>query len=125
MNQALPAQTISLGSPDVPADNARLSILCGERHRNIQTIEQELLVKCYQQGADFVLQGNVEQIEIAEKVLRKLYQLTQNNNVLEESRIYQVINNMSETAPQEIEFARIQAPLKAGDCESPSRKAIT
>jgi phosphate starvation-inducible PhoH-like protein len=121
LNQALPAQTISLGSPDVPADNARLSILCGERHRNIQTIEQELLVKCYQQGADFVLQGNVEQIEIAEKVLRKLYQLTQNNNVLEESRIYQVINNMSETASQEIEFARIQAPLKQVIAKSKSQ----
>lgn len=112
MNQALPAKTISLGSPESPADNARLSILCGERHSNIKTIEEELLIKCYQQGEDFVLQGNSEQIDIAARVLRKLYQLTDHRNGLEESKIHQVINNMSEPAEQELEFERVKAPLK-------------
>lgn len=112
MNQALPAKTISLGSQESPADNARLSILCGERHSNIKTIEQELLIKCYQQGADFVLQGNSEQIDIAARVLHKLYQLTASLNGLEESQIYQVINNMSEPAEQDLEFERVKAPLK-------------
>jgi len=112
LNQALPAKTISLGSPESPADNARLSILCGERHSNIKTIEEELLIKCYQQGEDFVLQGNSEQIDIAARVLRKLYQLTDHRNGLEESKIHQVINNMSEPAEQELEFERVKAPLK-------------
>ena len=112
MNQALPAKTITLGNPDSPANNARLSNLCGERHRNIETIEQELHIKCYQQGSDFVLQGSPEQIELAAKVLEKLFQLTDNNAVLEESKIYQIMNNMSEPSNEEIEFGRIQAPLK-------------
>lgn len=116
MNQALPAKTISLGSSESPVDsnidNARLSILCGERHSNIHIIEKELMVKCYQQGSDFVLQGKSESIVIAERVLKKLYNITAGRSGLEESKVYQVINNMSEPAEQDIVFERIQAPLK-------------
>lgn len=129
MNQALPAKTISLGASalvtddavsessgkqavTVEVDNARLSVLCGERHSNIKIIEQELMIKCYQQGSDFVLQGKAEQIDIAERVLSKLYQLTADKSGLEESKIYQIINNMSDPLEQDIEFERIQAPLK-------------
>jgi len=64
LNQALPAKTLSLGSVEFPADNARLLMLCGERHCNIKTIEQELSIKVHQQGSDFVLQGNADQLEI-------------------------------------------------------------
>ena len=116
MNQALPAITISLGHSDSiqteHVDNGRLSLLCGERHSNLAIIENELTIKCYQQGSDFVLQGKSEQIEIAARVLNKLYQLTAGLNPLAESKIYQVINNMSEPAEVEIEFESIHAPLK-------------
>ena len=112
MNQALPAKTISLGSPDSPVDNARLSILCGERHNNIKTIENELLIRCYQQGSDFVLQGKSQQIELAIKVLKRLYKMTKDNNGLEEAKIYQVINTVSESGDQEESYSRVQAPLK-------------
>jgi phosphate starvation-inducible PhoH-like protein len=112
LNQALPAKTISLGSPEAPVDNARLSILCGERHNNIKTIENELLIKCYQQGSDFVLQGKSEQIELAIKVLRKLYKMTKKEPGLEESKIYQVISNVAESPEQDQHFERVQAPLK-------------
>ena len=121
MNQALPAKTISLGSPESPADNARLSILCGEQHSNIKTIEQELLIKCYQQGADFVLQGKSDQIEIAIRVLRKLYQLSNTRSGLEESKIHQIINNMSQPAEQEFEFESVQAPLRRVIAKSKSQ----
>ncbi|MFT5571366.1 MAG: phosphate starvation-inducible PhoH-like protein [Cryomorphaceae bacterium] len=112
MNQALPAKTISLGSTESPVDNARLSILCGERHSIIKIIEHELLIKCYQQGSDFVLQGKSDSLQIAARVLNKLYQLTATRSGLEESKVYQVINNMSEPAEQDVTFERIQAPLK-------------
>jgi len=115
LNQALPAKTLSLGSQESPVDNARLSVLCGECHRNIKIIEEELLVKCYQQGSDFVLQGNEENLEIALRVLRKLYQLTAGkagSQGLDESKVYQVINNMSEPAEQDMVFERVSAPLK-------------
>ena len=121
MNQALPAKTISLGSQESPADNARLLALCGERHSNIKTIEQELLIKCYQQGADFVLQGSTANIEIAAKVLRKLYQLTGARSGLEESKIYQIINNMSEPAEQNLVFERVKAPLRQVIAKSKSQ----
>ena len=124
MNQALPAKTISLGSQESPVDNARLSILCGERHNNIKTIEQELLIKCYQQGSDFVLQGKSDQIEIAAKVLKKLYQMTSKESGksgIEEAKIYQVINNMSDPAADQTEFVRIQAPLKQVVAKSKSQ----
>ncbi len=112
MNQALPAKTISLGSIESPIDNARLSDLCGQQHSNIQIIEQELMVKCYQQGSDFVLQGQVANLEIAERVLYKLYSLTEQRSGLDESKIHQVINNMSEPSEQNIVFERVQSPLK-------------
>jgi len=116
LNQALPAKTISLDLSESPVDsnidNARLSILCGERHSNIRIIEQELLVKCYQQGSEFVLQGKSDSIAIAERVLNELYKITAGRSGLEESKVYQVINNMSEPAEQDIVFERIQAPLK-------------
>lgn len=112
MNQALPAKTLSLGSDESPVDNARLSMLCGERHCNIKTIEQELLIKCYQQGSDFVLQGNSENIETGARALQKLYQLTATRQGLEESKVYQVINNAAEPSTNDSDFERIQAPLK-------------
>lgn len=112
MNQALPAKTISLGSIESPIDNARLSDLCGQRHSNIQIIEQELMVKCYQQGSDFVLQGQIANLEIAERVLYKLYSLTEQRSGLDESKIHQVINNMSELSEQNTVFERVQSPLK-------------
>ncbi len=115
MNQALPAKTLSLGSLESPVDNARLSILCGECHRNIKIIEDELLVKCYQQGSDFVLQGKLSHLDIAQRVIKKLYHLTAGmagSTGLEESKVYQVINNMSEPAEQDMEFERVMAPLK-------------
>lgn len=112
MNQALPAKTLSLDSKESPVDNARLSILCGERHANIKTIEQELTVKCYQQGGDFVIQGNTKNIDVAAKVIDRLYQLTKKGVGLDESKIYQVINNMSEPDGADQDFERIRAPLK-------------
>lgn len=112
MNQALPAKTITLDSVESPADNARLSILSGERDRNIKIVEQELLVKCYQQGSDFVLQGKSDDLDVAERVLRKLYQLTRKRQGLEESKVYQVINNMSEPVDQDADLERVRAPLK-------------
>ena len=117
MNQALPAKTLTL----TPGDNARLSALCGERHRTIKTIESELLIKCYQQGSDFVLQGKSESIEVAACVLQKLYCLTEKQNNLDDSIIYQVINNMSEPQLQEIDFEQVHAPLKQVVAKSKSQ----
>lgn len=113
MNQALPARTISLGkNAESHIDNARLSIVCGERHSNIKILEDELLIKCYQQGSDFVLQGKSTQIDLAEKVLNKLYQLSAGQASLEESKIYQTIKNMAEADHRDADFARIQTPFK-------------
>ena len=112
MNQALPAQTLSLDSPESPIDNLRLSLLCGERHANIHIIEQELSVKCYQQGGDFVLQGSSNNVAIAVRVIEALYKLTNKGGVLDESKIYQVINNMSESDGGEHDFGSVRAPLK-------------
>ena len=117
MNQALPVVTLSLGTEqlgnnDPQADNMRLSILCGEQHCNIKIIEEELLLKIYQQGSDFVLQGKVEKTSIAQKVLKQLYTLTKTSQGLTESEIYQTIRSMSQVNEQHEEFERIQAPLK-------------
>jgi phosphate starvation-inducible PhoH-like protein len=123
LNQALPAKTLSLGSEESPAENARLSILCGERHRNIKIIEEELLIKCYQQGADFVLQGKNGDIETAERALLQLYKLTAQRSGLEESKVYQVIQNAAEARPEDSPFERVQAPFKQVIAKSKAQSA--
>ncbi len=123
MNQALPAKTLSLGSDESPIENARLSILCGECHRNIKIIEEELLVKCYQQGSDFVLQGKTADIETAERALLQLYKLTAQRSGLEESKVYQVIQNASEAKPEDSPFERVQAPFKQVIAKSKAQSA--
>ncbi len=116
MNQALPVKTLTLGDPDHPVSNARLLSLCGERHHNIKILEQELEIKCYQQGSDFVLQGSSQQIAIAAKAIKKLYAMTKGNKDLAEPEIYQVINNMTEQviepAEEPLSRAMVNAPLK-------------
>jgi len=123
LNQALPAKTLSLGSKESPVENARLSILCGECHRNIKIIEEELLVKCYQQGSDFVVQGKASEVETAKRVLIQLYKLTAERSGLEESKVYQVINNVSEAKPEDSPFERVQAPFKQVVAKSKAQSA--
>lgn len=123
MNQALPAKTLSLGSNESPVENARLSILCGECHSNIKIIEEELLIKCYQQGSDFVLQGKAGDVEIAKRVLLQLYKLTAERSGLEQSKVYQVIQNASEATDDDSPFERVQAPFKQVIAKSKAQSA--
>jgi phosphate starvation-inducible PhoH-like protein len=123
LNQALPAKTLTLGSKESPVENTRLSILCGECHRNIKIIEEELLVECYQQGADFVLQGKASDVEIAKRVLLQLYKLTAERSGLEQSKVYQVIQNASEAKPDDSPFERVQAPFKQVIAKSKAQSA--
>ncbi|MGK0373868.1 MAG: phosphate starvation-inducible PhoH-like protein [Arenicella sp.] len=123
MNKALPAKTLSLGSNESPVENARLSILCGECHSNIKIIEEELLIKCYQQGSDFVLQGKAGDVEIAKRVLLQLYKLTAERSGLEQSKVYQVIQNASEATGDDSPFERVQAPFKQVIAKSKAQSA--
>lgn len=112
MNQALPAKTISLATADHPVNNSRLLSVCGERHKNIKIIEQELEVSCYEQGGEFVLQGSPEKLEVAAKVLKQLYKMTQSGGDINDPEIYQVINSMSQPSDEPFSLARVQTPLK-------------
>jgi phosphate starvation-inducible PhoH-like protein len=123
LNKALPAKTLSLGSNESPVENARLSILCGECHSNIKIIEEELLIKCYQQGSDFVLQGKAGDVEIAKRVLLQLYKLTAERSGLEQSKVYQVIQNASEATGDDSPLERGQAPFKQEIAKSNAQSA--
>ena len=112
MNHALPAKTISLASEDYPVNNARLLSVCGERHKHIKIIEEELEVSCYQQGADFVLQGQPERVEVAVKVLNALYAMTKTEKDINDPQVYQVINNLSEPSADTFNQAHVHTPLK-------------
>jgi len=72
----------------------------------------QALPACYQQGSDFVLQGNANDVEVAARVLIELYKLTAQRSGLEESKVYQVVNNASEATPNDSPFERVQAPFK-------------
>lgn len=111
MNQALDSTTLSLK----PTDNARLLEFCGEHHKNIKLIETELNITCSQHGSDFVLEGSAHDLENARRILQRMYDVTETAGMLDEPKIYQIMNNISSSngkAVDENGFEKIITPLR-------------
>lgn len=111
MNQALDSTTLSL----TPVDNARLLELCGEHHKHIKLIESELHISCNQHGSDFVLEGKAQDLENAQRILQRMYAVTEKAGELGEAEIYQIMNNVNNTEgdkSNEKNLIKIITPLR-------------
>ena len=84
-----------------PLDNGRLAELCGEHHATIKMLETAMGVSIAQHGAEFVLEGNEQALELAERALVRLYKLTGNGSLLDEQTIFQTIKGSSSVEPLE------------------------
>ena len=89
-----------------PEDNARLSNLCGPFDEHLRQVELRLGVEINHRGALFQVIGEEGASRVAEKVLRALYQVTENESLngakinlhLAESGIDAIVNNAAEEA---------------------------
>lgn len=56
-----------------------LRILCGEQNSNIKIVEKRVGLSINIRGTEFILKGGDWEIDLAEKVLRQLYELIKND----------------------------------------------
>lgn len=60
-----------------PADNQRLSNLCGPMDQNLRQIERHTGVEINNRGNQFWVTGNAESISIVEQILKEIYSSTE------------------------------------------------
>lgn len=83
-----------------PVDNRRLANLCGRFDENLRQIERRLGIEITNRGNAFQLLGNLNDIQIAAEVLKKLYQETQHRLQLTPVDIHLVLQQCG--SPEEI-----------------------
>jgi phosphate starvation-inducible protein PhoH and related proteins len=64
-----------------PADNRRLASLCGQQDRNLRQIEEYLGVEIANRGNGFRVVGPADKSRNAERVLKALYDVTQDEDL--------------------------------------------
>lgn len=90
-----------------PADNYRLTSLCGQLHEHLKQIEQRLDVQIGVRGNSFTLQGHPEATAAAAAVLQQLYQETAGNQALSPEKIHLTLQHAN------VETLRGYAPQHA------------
>ena len=81
-------KTVSLPVSFSPADNRRLSSLCGSLDENLRQIEVAMNVSISRRGENFVVQGEAEKTRLAVSALEKFYLQTQGRELdLEEIQL--------------------------------------
>lgn len=71
-----------------PADNHRLTRLCGQLHEHMKQVEQRLGVQISVRGNVFTLQGSAETTSTAAVVLQQLYQETADQQELSPAQVH-------------------------------------
>lgn len=70
-----------------PADNQRLANLCGPLNKHIEQLERSIGVEITNRGNTFKVNGEAKAIELAEQVIKALYENT-NNDVLSSDSVH-------------------------------------
>ena len=74
-----------------PNDARRLAILCGQFGSNIKQIEKRLDIEIHNRGNTFAINGTDERVELAGRVLRRLYDDTIDNEQLSPEEVHLVL----------------------------------
>ena len=80
----------SLTSTDLllePADNERLANLCGPLNKHIEQLERSIGVEITNRGNAFKVNGEEQAIQLAEQVIKALYENT-DNEILSSERVH-------------------------------------
>ena len=79
-----PTDSSALDVRDVtlaPSDNVRLANLCGPLDAHLKEVERRLSVEISNRGMDFILEGDRQAVRTAERVLRRLYDATEDETL--------------------------------------------
>lgn len=107
----------------LPADNQRLSNLCGQFDTHLQQIEQRLKVEIANRGNHFKISGYQDAVDAACAVLEKLFELSEHETVspdqvhltMQDSSIDQIMAaKTEETTPQETVFIKTKRGVIKG-----------
>ena len=93
MKTASLAKTFEL----TPADNSRLAGLCGQFNAHLKQIEGHLGVQINNRGNWFSISGDIEEVNHAERVLRKLYAETAEFAPIPSSRVQMSLLQISQS----------------------------
>lgn len=91
----------------IPADNRRLASLCGQQDEHIRQIEDSLGVKISSRGNDFRISGLAAGVQLADKVLKALYQSAESSEPLTPSDVHLALKELAMDAS--IAFAKLRA----------------
>ncbi|WP_031433742.1 PhoH family protein [Methylomarinum vadi] len=105
----------------LPADNQRLSNLCGQFDAHIRQIEQRLKVEIANRGNHFRVSGYDEAVNAACAVIEKLFEISEHEEInpeqvhlaLQDSSIDQILQ-VSAEAPQEAVFIKTKRGVIKG-----------
>ncbi len=75
----------------LPADNARLSSLCGQLDEHLRQIEAHFGVEVSNRGNQFRVSGAAEPVAAAERVLKELYTVTAHDPYLSNAAVDQAL----------------------------------
>lgn len=81
-----------------PADNHRLTSLCGQLNEHLKQIEQRLGVQINVRGNTFVLQGTTDASTAAAAVLQQLYQETAGQQEISPEKVHLMLQHANITA---------------------------
>ena len=108
--------------PLTPEDPRRLALLCGPFHEHIKLIEKRLQVQINQRGYQWVLHGDENAIALAEQVLQRLYDETEDSNELASETVHLVLQialSQQSEVPAVADGTRRQAAAQEGLDEGP------
>lgn len=89
-------QVTSIDIELTPFDNHRLVNLCGKFDEHIRQIEKRLSVEIFNRGNAFSVSGeDINQIRLAVKVLRHLYQLTDTQQAIDPNQVHLVLQQLT------------------------------
>ncbi len=91
-----------------PADSKRLVSLCGECNTNIKSIESHFDVKISHRGNLFRIDGDQSNAQVAEQLLRDLYEITNYTSNLKSESIHDAIAAIQSKAQRISDFASIK-----------------
>ena len=92
MSAKATAVTFSL----TPTNNERLAGLCGQLGAHIKQIESYLGVHITNRGSAFIITGQLESAENAERVLQQLYRRTEGNTQLSAETVHRALRQLEQ-----------------------------
>lgn len=85
-----------------PENNARLNILCGHLNSHISEIEKNLNIEINSRGNLFEIKGNIDDVNNAINILKKLYNKTKTAKSISPADVHLMLQGLKSNTPSSI-----------------------